>query len=190
VQPLLCIAPARVRTTPATSPTARRAGDRPATAELRCYQPERPDAVEARLRHLGARRARLITQAGAARQQLRDLLECAHPGLLDAAADPLDSLTWRAAVTVALGQLDHAGGEVAALRRIGRARFAHQVAAELGRWGGQRRRHLILRACGPPPPTRPPSGSPTNAPVAWSAPGWCWPTGTTPSASSRTSASP
>jgi transposase len=116
------------------------------TAELRCYLPERPDAVYARLRHLGARRARLITQVGAARQQLRDLLECAHPGLLDAAAQPLDSLTWRAAVTVALGHLDHAGGEVAALRRIGRARFARQVTAELRRWGGQRRRHRILGA--------------------------------------------
>jgi transposase len=115
-------------------------------AELRCCQPERPDAVWARLRHLGARRGRLSTQAGAARQQLRDLLECAHPGLLDAAADPLDSLTWRAAVTVALRHLDRAGGDPAALGRGGLTRFAHQVASELGRWGGQRRCHRILRA--------------------------------------------
>jgi transposase len=68
-------------------------------AELRCYVPERPDAVWARLRHLGAR---LVTDVGAARQQLRDLLECACPGLLEVAADPLDSRTWRAAITVAL----------------------------------------------------------------------------------------
>jgi transposase len=113
-------------------------------AELRCYVPERPDQTWARLRHLGARRARLITQLGAARQQLRDLLECACPGLLDAAADPLDSLTWRAVVTVALGHLDRAGGDRAALRRVGLARFARQVTAELGRWGGQRRCHRIL----------------------------------------------
>jgi transposase len=125
-------------------------------AELRCYVPERPNQTWARLRHLGARRARLITEGGAARQQLRDLLECTHPALLDAAADPLDSLTWRAAVTVALGHLDRAGGDPTALRRIGRARFARQVTAELGRWGGKRRCHRILRAvwttvCDPAP---------------------------------------
>jgi transposase len=116
------------------------------TAELRCYLPERPDVAWARLRHLGARRARLVTQLGAARQQLRDLLECAHPGLLEVAAQPLDSLTWRAAVTVALRHLDQGGGDPTALRRIGRARFARQVTAELGRWGGQRRCHRILGA--------------------------------------------
>jgi transposase len=116
------------------------------TAELRCYQPERPDQTWARLRHLGARRAHLITQLGAVRQQLRDLLECAQPGLLDAAADPLGSLTWRAAATVALGQLDHAGGEVAGLRCGGYARFARRVSVELARWGGRRRCHRILRA--------------------------------------------
>jgi transposase len=116
------------------------------TAELRCYLPERPDATWARLRHLGARRARLITQVGAARQQLRDLLECAHPGLLEVAAQPLDSLTWRAAVTVALGHLDRAGGDPTTLGRHGYARFARQVSVELGRWGGRRRCHRILRA--------------------------------------------
>jgi transposase len=115
-------------------------------AELRCYLPERPDQTWARLRHLGARRARLITQLGAARQQLRDLLECVHPGLLDAAADPLESLTWRAAVTVALAHLDRASGDPATLGRSGLARFARQVTAELGRWGGRRRCHRILRA--------------------------------------------
>jgi transposase len=117
-------------------------------AELRCYQPERPDQTWARLRHLGARRARLLTQVGAARQQLRDLLECACPGLLEVAADPLDSLTFRAAVTVALGRLDAAGGDPAALGRGrgGLARFARQVSVELGRWGGKRRCHRILGA--------------------------------------------
>jgi transposase len=105
-------------------------------AGLHCYLPERPTPVWARLRHLGARRVRLLTDAAAARQQLRDLLECACPGLLDAAADPLGSLTWRAAVAVALGSAAASGY----------ARFAAQVAGELGRWGGQRRCHRILRA--------------------------------------------
>jgi transposase len=43
--------------------------------ELRCYLPERADPGWARLRHLGARRAQLVVAAGAARQQVRDLLE-------------------------------------------------------------------------------------------------------------------
>ena len=34
-------------------------------AQLRCYEPERADATWARLRHLGARRARLVTDATA-----------------------------------------------------------------------------------------------------------------------------
>ena len=45
-------------------------------AERRCYEPERIDATWARLRHLGARRAALTTEATAAVQQLRDLLKC------------------------------------------------------------------------------------------------------------------
>ena len=51
--------------------------------ELRCYLPERADPAWARLRHLGARRAELVTDAGAARQQIRDLLECAWPAALE-----------------------------------------------------------------------------------------------------------
>ena len=38
--------------------------------ELRCYLPERADPAWARLRHLGARRAALVTDATAARQQV------------------------------------------------------------------------------------------------------------------------
>jgi len=112
-------------------------------SELRCYLPERPDATWARLRQLGARRAELTTRATAASQQLRDLLEAVWPAVVAAAAQPLDSLTWRAAVRVAVS---HAGGDPASLARLGRARFARAVAAELGRWGGQRRCHRILAA--------------------------------------------
>src|SRR3954449_7349644 len=39
--------------------------------ELRCYVPERADPVWARLRHLGARRARLTVEHGAAAQQIQ-----------------------------------------------------------------------------------------------------------------------
>ncbi|MGI8815518.1 MAG: hypothetical protein ACR2G2_09665, partial [Pseudonocardia sp.] len=70
--------------------------------ELRCYLPERADPTWARLRHLGARCTALTVDTGAARQQVRDLLECAWPAALSAASQPLDSKSWLAAVTVAL----------------------------------------------------------------------------------------
>ena len=52
--------------------------------ELRCYLPERAEPAWARLRHLGARRVALVTDATAARQQVTDLLECAWPAALQA----------------------------------------------------------------------------------------------------------
>jgi transposase len=112
-------------------------------AGLRCYPPERTDQVWARLRQLGARRVQLTTQVGAARQQLRDLLECAWPAVLEAAAEPLDSLTWRAAVQVALART---AGDPATLGRLGEARFARAVARGLARWGAKRRCLRIVRA--------------------------------------------
>src|SRR5215208_1581408 len=60
-------------------------------AGLHCYAPERSEETWARLRQLGARRERLITEATACVQQVRDLLECAWPGVLEAAAKPFDS---------------------------------------------------------------------------------------------------
>jgi transposase len=113
--------------------------------QLRCYLPERTDQVWARLRQLGARRQALTTSASASRQQLRDLLECAWPAVLEAAAEPLDSATWRVALQVAL---DRAGptGELAALGQAGYARFARQVARALACWGGRRRCLRIVRA--------------------------------------------
>jgi transposase len=71
-------------------------------AGLHCYEPERADAVWGRLRHLDARRGQLTADASAAVNQVRDLLECAWPAALGAAARPFRSATWRAAVAVAL----------------------------------------------------------------------------------------
>ncbi|MER7548144.1 IS110 family transposase [Spirillospora sp. NPDC127506] len=105
-------------------------------AELRCYQPERTDQVWARLRHLGARRARLVTEATACVQQLTDLLECVWPAVLTTAAKPWKSATWRACLAVVL---ERCGGDPARLRRGGRDRFVAAVRRELPRWGGTTR---------------------------------------------------
>jgi transposase len=69
-------------------------------SELRCYEPERADAVWARLRHLGARRRQLTTEATAAVNQIRDLAECAWPAVLAASGSPFRSVTWCSALAV------------------------------------------------------------------------------------------
>lgn len=112
-------------------------------AQLRCYEPERADATWARLRHLGVRRERLIVEATAARQQVRDLLECVWPAVLSAAKDPFDSQTWVAAVTVVL---DRCAGHPERLHRLGSERFKAAVRRELTRRGGRRLRHRIAEA--------------------------------------------
>jgi transposase len=106
-------------------------------AQLHVYLPERADPTWSRLRHLGARRVEWVTRLGAARQQLRDLLECAWPAALAAAVQPLDSLTWRAAMHVT-------GCDPARIRALGLAGLTDAVRAELPRWGGQRIRHSVL----------------------------------------------
>ena len=75
-------------------------------ARLNCYPPECADQTWARLRQLGARRQRLVTEATAGVQQLRDLLECAWPAVLDAAADPFASTNWCAALAVVFERCD------------------------------------------------------------------------------------
>jgi transposase len=55
------------------------------TAQLRCYEPEPVDETWARLRHLGTRREQLITATSSQVQQMRDLLDCVWPAVLDAA---------------------------------------------------------------------------------------------------------
>lgn len=107
--------------------------------QLHVYLPERADQTWARLRHLGSRRVQWVTQFGAARQQLRDLLECAWPAALATAAQPLDSLTWRAAMAVT-------GCDPDRIRKLGLARFTRAVTKELPRWGGQRVCHRIVAA--------------------------------------------
>ncbi|WP_432489660.1 hypothetical protein [Kineococcus sp. SYSU DK018] len=49
------------------------------------------DETWGRLRHLGARRERLLTELTAHVQQMRDLLECVWPAALEAANYPFRS---------------------------------------------------------------------------------------------------
>lgn len=107
-------------------------------ADRHCYIPYALEGDWCRLRHLGARRNDQLVEAGSARQQLRDLLECVWPAVLTAAADPLDSTTWRAAMAVSCHP-----GEIMTMGWDG---FAAAVRDELGDWGGQRRCLRILQA--------------------------------------------
>jgi transposase len=107
------------------------------------YEPERADAVWARLRHLGARRHQLTIAATAQVNQIRDLLECAWPAVLAAAGSPFRSASWRAALAVVL---DRCAGDLARVRRMGPARFEGAVRRELPRWGATRPCLRIVRA--------------------------------------------
>jgi len=89
------------------------------------------------------RRERLITEAVACVHQVRDLLECAWPAVLTAAAHPFDSMTWCAALAVTVGR---ANGDPGRLRRLGAARFEAAVRREIPRWGGQKPTLWIIRA--------------------------------------------
>src|SRR3954468_8945546 len=113
--------------------------------ELRCYLPERAEPIWARLRHLGARRAGLVLAAGAAGAQIRDLLECAWPAVLGAAVEPLESASWRPAMTGVLDRVA-ATGDLSPIRRSGWSRFAAAVRRELPRHGTARWHSPIVRA--------------------------------------------
>ena len=112
------------------------------TAQLRCYAPEPVDETWGRLRHLGARRERLIVEAGAQVRQIRDLLECVWPAALETANYPFRSKTWPAALWVIL---DRDGGDLARTRRLGLARFEKAVRREITKRGGQRPCLRIVR---------------------------------------------
>jgi transposase len=107
-------------------------------ADRHCYIPYALKGDWCRLRHLGARRNDQLINSTAARQQLRDLLECVWPPVLGAASKPLESTTWRAAMAVSC--------DPAEIVTMGFDAFADAVAVELRRWGGQRRSHRILGA--------------------------------------------
>ena len=104
-------------------------------AELRCYVPEDTDETWARLRHLGNRREQLITAQISQVQQMRDLLECVWPAVLEVSDKPFHRQTWLAGLTVVL---DRDGGDLDRTRRLGAARFEQAVRREIIRAGGQK----------------------------------------------------
>jgi transposase len=108
------------------------------TAELRCYLPYAPEGPWARLRHLGAWRNRLITRSSAARLAVKDLVGCCWPAVLETAAQPADSLTWRAALSVS--------ADPEKIVAIGYDAFARRVSEEMVGWGGKRPARRIVEA--------------------------------------------
>ena len=111
--------------------------------ELHCYIPEELEEEWAQLRHLGRRRAQLITAATASVQRLRDFLSVAWPVAAEACAHPFDSVTWLAAVQVVTSRC---GGQPEKLAVMGLAAFTAAVRGALGGWGGQR---VPARCAGP-----------------------------------------
>lgn len=107
-------------------------------SELRCYMPYQLEGHWCRLRHLGARRDQLLATACAARNALRDLLESAWPAVLHTAADPLEAVTWRAAMAVSTHP-----DQIAAMSYQD---FAAAVTAALPGWAGRRRNQRVLKA--------------------------------------------
>jgi transposase len=110
--------------------------------ELHCYLPEELDEVWADLRHLGRRRAGLITSATASVQRVRDFLSVAWPVAIETCAQPLESTTWLAALQVVTSRC---GGQPGKLAAMGLEAFTVLVRDAQHGWGGQRARASICR---------------------------------------------
>ena len=104
-------------------------------AELHCYIPEELDETWAHLRHLGRRRAQLITLATAAVQRIGDFLSVAWPAVTETCAQPLESNTWLAAMQLVTSRC---GGQPARLAAMGEEAFTAAVRAAVRDWGGQK----------------------------------------------------
>lgn len=99
--------------------------------DLRCYLPRVPGADWARLRHLGARRDAKLTERTAARQALRDLLECYWPAALEAARKGIDSTTLLCCLRVSTDPEEVAGMTLGELTRAARGHLAEVRATRL-----------------------------------------------------------
>ena len=103
--------------------------------ELHCYIPEELDETWAHLRHLGRRRAQLITAATASVQRIRDFLSVAWPVVTEACAGPFESVTWLAALQVVTARC---GGDPARLAALGPEEFTALVRGAVPGWGGKK----------------------------------------------------
>ena len=103
--------------------------------ELHCYVPEELDETWAHLRHLGRRRAQLITAATASVQRIRDFLSVAWPMVTEACAGPFESVTWLAALQVVTARC---GGDPARLAALGLEEFTALVRGAVPGWGGKK----------------------------------------------------
>jgi len=103
--------------------------------ELHCYVPEELDETWAHLRHLGRRRAQLITAATASVQRIRDFLSVAWPVVTETCAGPFESVTWLAALQVVTARC---GGDPARLATLGLEEFTALVRGAVPGWGGKK----------------------------------------------------
>ena len=110
--------------------------------ELHCYVPGELDETWAHLRHLGRRRAQLITAATASVQRIRDFLSVAWPTVTEACAGPFESVTWLAALQVVTARC---GGDPARLAALGLEEFTALVRGAVPGWGGKKGWSRICR---------------------------------------------
>ena len=108
--------------------------------ELHCYIPEELDETWAHLRHLGRRRAQLITAATASVQRIRDFLSVAWPAVTETCAQPLESVTWLAAMQVVTARCGGQPGRLAAMGQEAFTALVRGAVAGLGRPAGLRAR--------------------------------------------------
>jgi transposase len=110
--------------------------------ELHCYIPEELDETWAHLRHLGRRRAQLITAETASMQRIRDFLSVAWPTVSETCAQPLKSVTWLTALQVVTSRC---GGQPGRLAVMGEEAFTALVRGAVAGWGGKKAWGTICR---------------------------------------------
>jgi len=104
-------------------------------AGLHCYLPGGLDQRWAQLRHLGRRRAQLITAETASVHRVGDFLPVAWPTVIETCAQPLLPTTWLAAVEVVTSRC---GGQPGTLAARGDEAFPAWVRGAVAGRGGQR----------------------------------------------------
>ena len=110
--------------------------------ELHCYIPEELDETWAHLRHLGRRRAQLITAETASMQRIQDFLSVAWPTVTETCAQPLKSVTWLTALLVVTSRC---GGQPGGLAVLGEEAFTALVRGAVTGWGGTKAWGTICR---------------------------------------------